>query len=100
MIYSGVDMIRTSGQQVERLERLKVVETPPVQPASDSPASREDTQNALLRFAKFVKDEGKKKKTAPLKRQVKQSGLPEGYLNQLPANFNAQRSGGMIDVYI
>jgi hypothetical protein len=62
MIYSGADLIRTSGQQHERAERL----TKGVEAVADSgtagTALDQDTQGALLRFARFVHKESLEKK--------------------------------------
>lgn len=62
MIYSGADLIRTSGQQQARAERL-VANTPKVQPVDSktSDLGGKDTGGALLRFAKFVKDHKQQK---------------------------------------
>ncbi|NJL25821.1 MAG: hypothetical protein HC902_12030 [Calothrix sp. SM1_5_4] len=73
MLYSGADLIKTSGTQNDRLERLKVV-TDPVAPApatekSASSGLDEQTQGALLRFARFVRGkagEERKAKSQPL----------------------------------
>jgi hypothetical protein len=86
MIYSGVDLIRTSGDQAERLKRLDLADgieasvdidtgldsetgggdltqflseggDPPPEENPEISNVEPDTQGALLRFAKFVKGE-------------------------------------------
>jgi hypothetical protein len=68
MIYSGADLIRTSGQQQDRVERLRLADrgdagdAGAVEPVSspENPASGldENTQGALLRFARFLHGRG------------------------------------------
>ena len=66
MLYSGADLIRTSGQQQARLNRLATSDdegvraVDPVQRANTP--TEGDTQGALLRFARFIHKEGEKKK--------------------------------------
>lgn len=55
MIYTGADLIRTSGQQAARTEKLSVVKSPaPVDPASSE--MNDDTKDALQRFARFLNE--------------------------------------------
>ncbi|MGE3683446.1 MAG: hypothetical protein AB7G93_17120 [Bdellovibrionales bacterium] len=79
MIYSGADLVRASGQQQERMERLNV--TQPVRPVNpaESPAMflNEDTHSALLRFARFIKNQKKEKARArgrPSPSETKRAG--------------------------
>src|SRR3954470_8591354 len=69
MLYSGADLIRASGQQNERLQRLNTADEGAVPPvAAAQPASGAldgETQGALLRFARFINKEGEKKKPRP-----------------------------------
>ena len=59
MIYSGADLIRTSGQQAERMERLQVV----APAAAVSPTvPPENADSGLLRFARFLQKERQKQK--------------------------------------
>jgi len=102
MLYSGAELIRTSGQQIERQERLKVVE--PVKPV-ESPAQPrssldQDTQNALLRFARFIHKEGesKKDKKAPSKSTPKT--IPGAYHSQIENRYSSPQTGHSLDVYV
>jgi hypothetical protein len=62
VIFSGADLIRNSGRQAERAEKLKDTSTPAVQaPEKKSPID-EETGGALLRFARFIHGEKEKKK--------------------------------------
>jgi len=91
MIYSGADLIRTSGQQAERVERLTKHAEPiaAVQPPQKNESGLND---GLLRFARFIHKEKQKKpgKTPP-------KGIPEGYRAQISSGAS---NGGMIDIYI
>ena len=93
MIYTGADLIRTSGQQAERAERLSVVKTPaPVDPASSNMG--EDTQDALKRFARFINDQRPKKpKTFP-------KPLANPYNRQKARSAMELDRGQMLDLYV
>jgi hypothetical protein len=102
MMYSGVELIRASGRQAERLDRLRPVE--PVAPVDDSTPSHSsldsETQGALLRFARFVHGEkGQKDKPTPNKRSAK--GVPQAYLNQIGFTPDeSTKTGSLIDIYV
>lgn len=115
MIYSGVDLIRTSGQQAERLHRLSVV--PPIGEPRESAAPGEDgggggrdghpqeAMDALRRFAKFMNEErDKKRPSEPLaKRQLRRSLLQkvsDAYTLQARVLLDESPRGSIIDVYI
>lgn len=91
MIYSGVDLIRTSGQHADQLRKLNgpeaVSSTAAIDPTSSTSQdpSQESAQNALLRFARFIKGEtSKKKRPGPAARKpTPSSRLPGGYRRQI-----------------
>jgi hypothetical protein len=93
---SGADLIRTSGQNLERAQRLQAVDSvnPVETPGKPNSSLDEDTQSALLRFARFVNKE--KKKPKPSRPAV---GLLKPYLDQVQKLNQEQSSGSMIDVY-
>jgi hypothetical protein len=55
MIYSGVDLIRQTEQTRTRAEKIVA---PPARPSTDKDP---DQQGALLRFARFINKEKRKK---------------------------------------
>lgn len=68
MLYSGASLIRASGEQQEKINKLKLMPVSPVQAANPSGSGLdEDTQSALMRFARFIKKEreGKASPTSP-----------------------------------
>lgn len=70
MIFSGADLIRNSGRQHERAERLREKPSSAV-PATEGKAKvDEDTGGALLRFARFIHNEKDKKKRPVPKRNT------------------------------
>lgn len=89
MIYTGADLIRTSGLQAERAEKLELVRTPEVQPASQN--LDDSTQDALKRFARFI-NERKPKKPKP---QIPPSKHP--YQRQTKAAIELDR-GQLLDI--
>lgn len=99
---SGADLIKTSGQIQERAHRLKAVPDSDVKkvesPGQTKASLDQDTQNALMRFARFIKDGEKKKPKEPPKK-VAAKGLPQPYLDQIQSLDVAQRSGGMINIF-
>lgn len=104
MLYSGAELIKTSGQQAERLQRMKPLEAvrPVDNPAGTGSSLNHDTQNALLRFARFVHREGQQgfKRPPPKSNKRPNARIPEGYAVQLEAADPQSRSGGMINVYV
>jgi hypothetical protein len=103
MLYSGADLIRTSGQQFERLERLKAAdEVQPIQPAQNPKSKLDDqTQGALLRFARFIHKEGEKKKAPPKpSRNETKSLLANPYSTAETRTENLFGRGQMLDVYV
>lgn len=109
MIYSGADLIRTSGQQVERFGKLGPLS--PVNPVSETEkpsgeqsALDQNTQSALLRLARFVHDKNKKEGKRPpifLVKNGRKSSLPQAYLNQIElTDPNARRTGESLDITV
>jgi len=92
MIYTGADLIRTSGLQSERAEKLELVRTPAVDPASSN--LNENTQDALKRFARFM-NEQKPKKPRP---NTKPSSHPYSR-TKARAAIELDR-GQMLDIYV
>lgn len=104
-MYSGADLVRRSGQHAEQVGRFKILEpvaavTPP--DAGESTLDG-DTRNALLRFAKFVRqkaqnepnpDEGHRKK------KPESLGLHPAYVVQIEALDPNPPSGNLLDIYI
>lgn len=80
MIYSGTDLIRTSGQSQERMERLRpselsVSSVAAVQAKGNATSLLDnETHNALLRFARFLNKEGSDKEGA---KKEKRERLPQ-----------------------
>ena len=70
MIYSGVDLIRTSQQLAARSEKV----TGPREPTAPGQAGQDDAKGALLRFARFVNKEKRKKPRHPSKHPYLQFG--------------------------
>lgn len=99
MIYSGADLIRTSGQQQERLERLQVAKE--VKPTEQTPETKssldEETQGALLRFARFINKESKGKKPKPQPAPRKQA---HPYTKAMEPLQKALDTGLTIDIYV
>ena len=101
-MHSGVELIRTSGRQAERLDRLRPVEpVPPVDNPTPSHSSLDnETQGALLRFARFVHAEKEQKDKPPAKKKPPQ-GIPPAYLNQISFTPDeSAKTGSMIDIYV
>jgi hypothetical protein len=90
MIYTGADLIRTSGQHAQRAEKLELVKTPAVEPASSN--LDDSTQDALKRFARFINDK-KPKKPRPY---TKPSSHP--YKRQSRAAMELDR-GQLLDIF-
>jgi hypothetical protein len=91
MIYSGADLIRTSDLQSQRAERLELVKTRAVEPASSN--LDESTQDALKRFARFM---GKQMPKKP-RPYTKPSSHP---YNRLKARTAMELDRGqMLDIY-
>lgn len=100
---SGSDLVRTSGHLTELAQKLKVVDSPAVKAVESPPEGKqgldEDTQNALVRFARFINKEGQKKhQPKPIKSAPK--ALPKAYLTQVEALDQDERSGGILNIYI
>lgn len=107
MLYSGADLIRNSGQQLERLERLNTAAGDEVQRVeapvrADDPPEGE-TQGALLRFARFIhKESEKKKRPAPSQVETTAGGSSGGdpYRDAEIHQQNLFERGQQLDVYV
>jgi hypothetical protein len=100
MIYSGAELIRTSGQQAERMERLKVVDpiAPVAAPTPSGTSLDDETHSALRRFARFVKDDREAPKRA--KKTGRGKGPPNAYQAQIEIEERFQDLGSSLDIYI
>ncbi len=100
MLYSGADLIRTSGHQVERLSQLRAVDpVKPVDSAAKSESSLDsESKNALLRFARFVHKEKSPKAKKPASPPTRRS--LGGYLSQIESLTEESPRGGNLDVYV
>jgi hypothetical protein len=100
MELNGASLMRASGAISERVERLKLVDDPiaPVDAAEPTQnALDEDTKGALVRFARFVNKEGRKK---PAPKKATQSGLPKAYLDQIEMRDRENDRGATLDITI
>ncbi len=97
MLTSGASLVKASGQQMERAERLKLVAS--VQPVESPSANHSpldgSTHDALQRFARFIHDE---KQKPPRKRVSK--GIPLAYRSQIEIHSREQDQGTMLDITI
>jgi hypothetical protein len=99
MLFSGAELIKTSGNQVERMERMGKRSVEAVKPVenpgqSQSSLDSDSGKNALLRFAKFIKDAN----SSPPKRLKK--GLPAAYVHQAELTQEHPGSGAMLNIYV
>jgi hypothetical protein len=104
MIYSGADLIRRSGEQAAALraydgDRPATVQAakPVVSVQNESGRMGEDTGSALLRFARFVHDETKKKRD---QNEAKKSRSKNPYLRLQQHAKERSEIGQMYDIYI
>lgn len=99
MLYSGAHLIKTGGQQLELFNKLKLGPQPiqPVNHASPSGSSLdEETQGALLRFARFINQENEKKQKET-NRPAQNKSHP--YKKAFAAEFKFTNTGLIIDIY-
>lgn len=104
MLYTGADLIRTSGAQTERLERLKIVPNdlelkPAEKPAETKSSLDEETQSALHRFARFINKENKDRQN-PAKKQLPKTPEAHPYKKSLSVLNRHMDSGLTIDIYV
>ena len=102
MLFSGADLIRTSGQQQARAERI--IEASGVAPvAGRSSDLDEEMGNALQRFARFIHKESAAKKDAkkeprkPLPATVKRG--PHLYWEAEERRARLDDFGRLLDIY-
>jgi hypothetical protein len=99
MLQTGADLIRTAGHSAERLRTFEPVR--PVASAGQSQSSLDgDTQNALLRFARFIKKDQDGKPVRRPSQKARKKGLYEAYLTQVSSLAEGSGRGAMIDIYI
>ncbi len=101
MLYSGADLIRTSGQQQDRFERLQVAkEVKPTEKAPETKSSLdEETQGALLRFARFINKDGKGKKPKS-QPKIFTGSHSHPYAKSMATLRQAQDTGLTLDIYV
>lgn len=102
MIYSGADLIRTSGQQQDRSDRLQIVKEvkPAEKPSAPKSSLDDETQSALLRFARFINKENEQKKHSPKKSQTKTGSEKHPYQQSMAVLNRHMDSGLTIDIYV
>ena len=96
MIYSGTDLIRTSGQHQARFERLGDKPEPSAVQGVQSTSTElrdDDTKGALLRFARFIKGSTQKKRQGQ-----RHSGNP--YLRFQQRLQSQSDKGQLFDIFI
>ncbi len=100
MLLTGADLIRTSGERQERLERLQVAkEVKPTEKAPETKSSLdEETHGALLRFARFINKEGQPKK--PKSQSKTGTGKEHPYAKTMATLNRALDTGLTIDIYV
>lgn len=91
MIYSGVDLIRKSEEHVAKTEKFSGLK--PVSPADTTTTFGKDPDpsEALLRFARFLNKENKKKRSVPVSQHP--------YMAQARHQQNLADIGQMLDIY-
>lgn len=105
MLMTGADLIKSAGQLQERAAKLEIAASQEVKPANQAGKSAldEETQGALLRFARFIHKDGKQKQPS----QKKTSARPGMDGNQKHPYIKAQQTedrwfevGQNIDIYV
>jgi hypothetical protein len=101
MLATGAELIKTSATQAERLDRFNPVEGPsPIAKTQTETSLDSGTQDALMRFAKFIHKEKKKK---PVLQLLESPAQPrptlKGYLDQLALAERFERIGSNVDIY-
>ena len=102
MLYSGADLIRTSGLQHERLDRLDKEDgaVKPVSPPENPTSQLDDqTQGALLRFARFIHKE-KDKKPRKASRPETLNSATNPYIKAEEREAQLFGRGHSLDVYV
>lgn len=103
MLATGAELIKTSGQLQDRVDRLKVVdkEVKPVEnPGQAKSSLDQETQGALLRFARFVNKEQEGKKNPPKKQAQPKAPDQHPYKKSMAVLNRAMDSGLTIDIYV
>src|SRR5258708_10105056 len=107
MLFSGADLIKIWDLQAQRAERLRTTEQvkPVASPSQSSPQTKEDTQSALLRFARFVQEQGDQKKKDAKKPPSNQnhpkpiqSAIPAAYFYQIQVTQDVPKVGAKFNV--
>lgn len=102
MLYTGADLIRSSGHARERTESLKLVPkvSPPEPAASPSTTLDDETQGALLRFARFVQKEGEKRREAPRRAWPSSNVSKQAYVPHIERLNNPDPRGQILNIFI
>lgn len=99
MLFSGADLVKNSANLESRLSQVgRKAEAPAAVEPMPSGPSKEDTANALLRFAKFVKGETEEKKKKPRNLVPILRKVPTGKLAKF-AKFSENR-GQILDIHV
>jgi hypothetical protein len=98
MLYTGADLIRSSGHARERSESLKLVPKVSSPESAESPSTNldEETQGALLRFARFIQKEGEKKREPPRPTRPRSSNVSKQVYAPYVERLNQPEPRGQI----
>jgi hypothetical protein len=99
MLATGVDLVRTSASQAERLERFDPIEGPAPIAKSQSSTLDTGTQDALMRFARFIHKEKKKRPILEVVKAPPRKASIQPYLDQLTMDENQHMVGSNIDIF-
>lgn len=101
MLATGVDLVRTSASQAERLEAFKPLEGVAAVAKSQAGSSSLDsgTQDALMRFARFINKEKKKRPILEVVKAPPRKHTIQPYLDQLEMAANQLMVGSTYDTY-
>lgn len=96
MIFSGADLIRNAGQLAERMERTAPAGA--VRAVGEGPSNQldDETQNALMRFARFLN----KDKAPPKKKASPQNKTANPYLVAEERENRRESLGNTLDLYV
>jgi hypothetical protein len=101
MLATGAELIKTSASQAERLDKFKPVEGPAPIAKSQPGTSHLDsgTQDALMRFARFIHKEKKKKPFLEVVKPARRKPSIQPYLKMLSMDEDQTKLGSNLDIY-
>lgn len=96
---TGADLIKSAGQLTERAAKLGVAAPQEVKPANQAGKSAldEETQGALLRFARFIHKDGKQRAPSHKKTPGNQK---HPYIKAQQSEDRWYEVGQNIDIYV